>query len=110
MSSLPYKAMYNPATFNCYSVTEISDITIYSDGEGEPTPDRFVTDTPATDPEQGTDETTEPITDAPVEGTEAPTAETPSEKKGCKSALSGVTLAAVAVAGATVCARRRKED
>ena len=110
LSSLPYKAMYNPATFNCYSVTEISDITIYSDGEGEPTPDRFVTDTPATDPEQGTDETTEPITDAPVEDTEAPTAEPPSEKKGCKSALSGMTLAAVAAAGATVCARRRKED
>ena len=110
LSSLPYKAMYNPATFNCYSVTEISDITIYSDGEGEPTPDRFVTDTPATDPEQGTDETTEPITDAPVEGTEAPTAEPPSEKKGCKSALSGMPLAAVAASGSVICARRRKED
>ena len=38
LDTLPYKAMYNGMTKNSYSVTEIADILIYADGEGEPTP------------------------------------------------------------------------
>jgi hypothetical protein len=121
LSQLPYKAMYNSLTGNSYSVTEICDITIYSDGEGEPTPDRFVTNAPADDPEQDTTENSEQDiiedtiedaeipTDVPADGTDAST-DTPAEKKGCTSAVDGMVLALVAAVGAGVIIRRKKED
>jgi hypothetical protein len=99
--------------------TEIADILIYSDGEGEPTPDIFVaTNIPADDPEPETTEVTEAatdvvtgtVTDAPADSAVESTGDTPSEKTGCTSVLNGMTLAVVTVAGAVVCAHRRKEN
>ena len=42
LHTLDYEAMYNPMSNDNYSVTRISDVVIYSDGEGTPTPDRLV--------------------------------------------------------------------
>ena len=119
LDTLPYKAMFNPMQNVSYSVTEIADILIYSDGEGEPTPDIFVaTNIPADDPvpettevtEAATDVVTGTVTDAPADSAVESTGDTPSEKTGCTSVLNGMTLAVVTVAGTVVCAHRRKEN
>lgn len=55
-----YKTMYNEKTGNTYSVTEIKDIVIYSNGEGVPTPERLVAaSTPSAPipPDEDTDDT-----------------------------------------------------
>ena len=89
LDTLPYKAMYNPMSWNCYSVTEIADIAIYSDGEGTPTPDKLVTreegDGSTEDTDVVTDDT---VTDAPATGTDASdTVTEPAPATGCRSVV-----------------------
>ena len=111
VDTLGYEAMYNPMSGDCYSVTRISDVILYSDGEGTPTPDKSVDpntpDAPTedeTDPADGTDAT------AP-DGWESDTpAETDPPKKGCRSSLSATAALAMTACAAAVCAGRKKED
>ncbi len=110
LSTLPYKAVYNPQSWNSYSVTEIADVVIYSDGEGTPTPDKLVTreesDTPVVDTDAA-DTTAAPAPDTTPEESTTPT-ELP--KSGCKSTMGGVAVAVIALGGAAVMARKKKED
>ena len=108
VDTLGYEAMFNPMSGDCYSVTRISDVTLYSDGEGTPTPDKLVDpNAPVeeeTDPADGTD------TSAP-EGQESdPTAETDPPKKGCRSSLSATAALAMTACAAAVWVGKKKED
>lgn len=120
LSTLPYKAMYNPMSGNSYSVTRIAEITLYSLGEGEPTPDIWVDPHEETSPpsEQETlpdEDTPSQTTSADTEGEET-TAEPP-RSKGCRSLASASILLTMVcmTAGLSVLriaprARSRKEE
>ncbi len=115
LDTLPYKAMYNPMTDHSYSVTEIADILIYSNGGGEPTPEIPVgvpADEPDTEPVTESDPATPPADtqkpDAPTEPTDTEPDEADVPKKGCSSALG--TGAAVAAIAAAAVLRKKKED
>jgi len=114
LDSLPYKAMYNPQSWNSYSVTEIADVVICSDGEGTPTPDKLVTREETNDPDVDTDaaDTTAapaPDTDPAATSEESTTATEP-PKSGCQSTLGGAALTVMALSGAAIMARKKKED
>ena len=104
LDTLPYKAVYNPMSWNSYSVTEILDVVIYSDGEGTPTPDKLITK----DESQGSEQETA-ATDTGAPGT-ADTDSGVAPAGGCRSALGGVALTAMVLGGAVAVACRRKED
>ena len=113
VNTLGYEAMYNPMSGDCYSVTRISDVTLYSDGEGTPTPDKLVDpNAPVeeeTDPADGTDTTAPEATDTPDGQESDTTSETDPTKKGCRSSLSA-TAALAMTACAAVCIGKKKED
>jgi len=122
LDTLPYKAMFNPMQNVSYSVTEITDILIYSDGEGEPTPEILVggsnpeipgeteTDTQESNPgetdpaEQNTAADTTEIVDTETDKANEP-------KKGCASVIgTGVTAPAIVAAATVALALRKKKD
>ena len=124
--------MLNPAQNVRYSVTEIADVLIYSDGEGEPTPEMLVGAAapeapdaePETDAPAGPADTAEPDTDTsddptdttaegsaadPAETTTAQNAEPP--KTGCSSAIgAGLAAITIIVAASAVLALRKRKD
>ena len=142
LDTLPYKAMFNPVHNQnvSYSVTEISDVLIYSDGEGEPTPEMLVGASVPTLPEPETE--TEPVTpdepadttpDAPAEenppadtaepdeDTDDTTPVTPTEttvapqteepqKKGCSSAIGAGLAAITIIVAAAALALRKRKE
>jgi hypothetical protein len=102
--------MFNPMSGNCYAVTRIADIQLYTDGEGTPTPDQLVDphapdEAPETEPDTG--DTAAPDTTTP-DG-EEPT-ETDAPKKGCGSALSSAIALTATACAAAVCVGKKKED
>ena len=111
LDTLPYKAVYNPMSWNCYSVTEITDVIIYSDGEGQPTPEKLVAaSTPGNETETGT---MPAETEAPAPETQGTTDTEPNAtapKRGCSSVLTvGVASVAIALAGAVLILRKKEE-
>ena len=115
LGTLSYEAMYNPMSWNSYSVTKIADITIYSGGEATPTPDKLVAARAPGDPdevvtdEQVTTGEKETVTAAvdPAVTTKEPT----SEETGCASVMgAAAATATVALAAAVACARKKRED
>ena len=121
---VPYKTIHNPindAVYkSVYSVTEISDILIYSDGEGEPTPEILVggsnteipgeteTDTQESNPgetdpaEQNTAADTTEIVDTETDKANEP-------KKGCASAISAGAITLVIAAAAAALSKKKEE-
>jgi hypothetical protein len=115
VSKASYETMTNPVQGETYSVTKITDIQIYTDGEGTPTPDIPVA---APDTNQPDGDTTETQEDAVSPDTSDPDGEnasegeetTPSgEKKGCGSVLGASAAGLLAVAGAAVVLGKRKD-
>ena len=126
LDTLGYRAMYNPMTSSSYSITRITDVVIYSNGEGEPLAEVLVPGTRAEDVEP---ETAEPDTAPPAEMETVAEAETiavadtdaetdpPADKaqdKGCASvvgASSALVASAVVVSAiAAVAAFWKKKD
>ena len=108
LDTLPYKAMLNPMNNQCYSVTEITDILIYTDGEGTPTPEIWVASTRGDDPDGGEQETN-PESDAPIatESDAACPTDPTDDGKGCASCVGfGVVCLLTALAGCTLLKRR----
>ena len=114
VNTLGYEAMYNPMSGDCYSVTRISDVILYSDGEGTTTPDKLVDpNAPVeeeTDPADGTDTTAPEATDTPDGQESDTTVETEPSKKGCRASLSAVSALALTACAAAVCVGKKKED
>jgi hypothetical protein len=115
VSNASYETMTNPVQGETYSVTKITDIQIYTDGEGTSTPDIPVA---APDTNQPNGDTTETQEDAVSPDTSDPDGEnasegeetTPSgEKKGCGSVLGASAAGLLAVAGAAVVLGKRKD-
>ena len=108
VNTLGYEAMFNPASGDCYSVTRISDVTLYSDGEGTPTPDKLV------DPNAPVEEETDPAdgidTTAPENQESETSVETDPSKKGCRSSLSTTAALALTACAAAVWVGKKKED
>ena len=120
LDTLPYKAMFNPMQNVSYSVTEITDILIYSDGEGEPTPEILVggsnTEIPG-ETETDTQESNPGETDPAEQGTAADTAEnsdgetdkTDEPQKGCASAISAGAITLVIAVAAAALSKKKEE-
>ena len=108
VNTLGYEAMFNPTSGDCYSVTRISDVTLYSDGEGTPTPDKLV------DPNAPVEEETDPAdgidTTAPESQESETSVETDPSKKGCRSSLSTTAALALTACAAAVWVGKKKED
>ncbi|MBQ7911296.1 MAG: hypothetical protein IJ363_11000, partial [Clostridia bacterium] len=108
---------FNPMSGNSYSVTRIADIQLYTDGEGDPTPDTLVDPnapaTPPTDDPTDTDPSTNTGAADPADTTtpDSDPTDTDAPKKGCGSALSSASVMAAAMcAAAAVCVGKKKED
>lgn len=108
VNTLGYEATFNPMTGNCYSVTRISDILIYSDGEGTPTPDRLVA--PDSSDHPGTTETDTADQDTTVPDGEPTDTDTEGPEKGCRSALSAAAVPAAAVCAAAACMGKKRKE
>lgn len=122
LDTIPYKAMFNPMTNHCYSVTEITDIAIYSNGEATPAPDApVITPIPGTPDdapaETETDDTLEAPTD-PSSGQDNEESNPDKEtdglgkvpaKGGCGSAI-GASAAVLALIGVAAWLMRRREE
>ena len=112
LNTLEYEAMYNPMTNDSYAVTRISDMILYTDGEGTPTLDLLVdpsTDTPSEDdPAEtttGEADTTNPDeseTESLIETHESP-------RGGCGSVISVASVLSLCVASAAVCLKKKEE-
>lgn len=121
VSNASYETMTNPIQGETYSVTKITDVVIYTDGEGTPTPEILVGVPGADDPGTDTpgDETTETEavtvpadTSAPAEDTsveESDTVPNVGEKKGCGSVL-GVRVVGLLTAIAACLAMRKSKE
>ena len=114
MNTLGYEAMYNPMSGDCYSVTRISDVILYSEGEGTPTLDKLVDpnapDTPAEDETDPADST---HTNAPdtmdTQEPDTPAETNTSEKgKGCRSSIPAVAVPAL-IACAAACVSQKEK-
>ena len=121
VSNASYETMTNPIQGETYSVTKITDILIYTDGEGTPTPEILVGVPGADDPGTDTpgDETTETEavtvptdTSAPAEDTsveESDTVPNMGEKKGCGSVLGVRVVGLLTAIAACLVMRKSKE-
>ena len=112
LNMLEYEAMYNPMTNDSYAVTRISDMILYTDGEGTPTLDLLVdpsTDTPSEDDpaettagEADTANPDESETESLIETHEFP-------RGGCGSVISVASVLSLCVASAAVCLKKKEE-
>ncbi len=117
LDTLPYEAMYNPMTSQSYSVTKITDVAIYSNGEGTPALDQPVV-SPVGGPSdsENTDvsdtESTDVIDTDPTIGidTEENTNQTKTPAKGgCASAIGAGAIVLALIGAAALLMRRRGE-
>jgi hypothetical protein len=114
LDTLPYQAMYNPMSSHSYAITRITDVAIYSNGEGEPVAEVLIPGTRVEDaePETAESDTTpaEIETSAGAETVEkgdnvADTAADHAKDKGCASIVgAGSALVASSVVMALIAA------
>ena len=118
VTNASYETITNPMQGETYSVTKITDIQIYTDGEGTPTPEILVsapgTETPGDGTTETENETVAPPTDTSVSVEETSVKEsdtTPNEggKDGCGSTL-GIGAAGLLAAVAAGCALKRRRE
>ena len=116
VGSVSYETMTNPVQGETYSVTKITDIRIYTEGEGTPTPEIPVGAPGTENPDGGTTETEAVTVPAdigdPMEVTTPDDSETvPVEggKKGCGSTLGAGAVGLLTAAAASGALRKRKE-
>lgn len=103
-----YETITNPKQGETYSVTKITDIQLYTDDEGVPTPEIVVGDSRTGLPEPET----EPETELETDSTDLPTDATPQPKNVMGEALValGVGIAGLLVAVAVVYVLKRRKE